>query len=158
MSKTTQNPFDFSKLVGTFDPSEMMDSFNKTVGQYQVPGVDTGALLDAQRKNLEALTTANRQALEGMQVVLTRQGEMLRETMEEARKVLDDLGASSSPAEVASKQGKLLKEALEKVAGNMRELAEMTAKSNTEAFETINRRLSESMQEIKALAASLKKQ
>lgn len=157
MTKKAQNPFDFSNLVGTIDPAEIMDTFSKAMTQYQIPGVDTGALLDAQRKNVEALVTANKQALEGVQAVLARQGEMLRETMEEAQVVLKDLSASKSPTDVANKQGELVKEAIEKVVSNMRELAEMTAKSNTAAFETINKRLTDNMQEIKSLAASLKK-
>jgi phasin family protein len=157
MSKQAQSPFDFSKLVGNVDPSEMMEKISKALTQYQMPGVDAGALLDSQRKNVEALTTANKQALEGVQSVLSRQGEMLREAMEEAQTVIKDLSASGSAGEAASKQGELLKTAFEKAVTNMRELAEMTAKSNTAAFDTINQRVSESMQEVKSLAASLKK-
>ena len=41
----------------------------KAMNQYQLPGVDTGMLLESQRKNVEALTTANKQALEGIQAV-----------------------------------------------------------------------------------------
>lgn len=37
--------------------------------QFKVPGVDVSAILEARRKDIEALVTANRQAYEGMQLL-----------------------------------------------------------------------------------------
>ena len=51
--------------------------------QFKVTGVDVGAMMEARRKDIEALVTANRQAYEGMQLLGQRQAEMLREAMAE---------------------------------------------------------------------------
>ena len=154
---SSASPFDVSKLMGQFDPSKMMDEFTKVVGDYNLPGIDVKAIMDSSRKNVEALASANKEALEGMQAVLTRQGEILRETMDDASAAMKELAGSGSPTEAVSKQGELLKNALEKALANMRELAEMSAKSNTGAFDTIKTRVNESLTEIKGLVASMKK-
>jgi hypothetical protein len=55
--------------------------FNKLISQFQLPGVDFTALVDRERKNIEALVKANRIAFEGWQRLVRRQAEMLQETM-----------------------------------------------------------------------------
>jgi phasin family protein len=155
-SKTT-TPFDFTRLAGGFDPAKIMDNFTKFLGTYKVPGVDVQAALESSRKNVEALANANKQALEGCQEVLTRQGEILRETMDEVSTALKELSSAKSPPDAAAKQGELVRRALEKVLTNMREMTEMVLKSNTEAFDIIKTRVSESVGEIKQMTAKLKK-
>ena len=125
---------------------------SKMVGDFKLPGVDMESLLAAQRKNIEALTAANRLALEGVQAVAHRQAEILRQTMEETSKMVSDLMAAGTPEDRVAKQADLMKSAFEKALANMRELAEMIAKSNTEAAEVISKRVSENLEEIKSMA------
>ena len=56
----------------------------KLMGEFKVPGVDLDKMADAQRKNVEALTSANQLAAEGFQAVARRQAEILRQTLETA--------------------------------------------------------------------------
>ena len=153
----SSTPFDFLKGMTQLDPSKLMEEFTNTLKQYQLPGVDVEAVLDTQRKNVEALTSANKTAIEGVQAVVARQGEILKETLEEVTESLKDVAAAGSPSEAATKQGELLKHAIEKAVANMRELAEMTSKANTDAFEIVKKRVSENVGEIKKLAEGLKK-
>ena len=51
--------------------------------QFKIPGVDLGAVVEARRKDIEALTQANQQAYQGMQALAQRQAEILKETMSE---------------------------------------------------------------------------
>ena len=153
----TSSPFDFGKAMTDLDPNKMMDEFGKVFRRVSMPDVDVQAVLESQRKNMEALTSANKAALEGIRAVVTRQGEILQEAMEEVSDAVKGLAASGSPTEAAAKQGELLRQALDKALQHMRELAEMTAKTNTEAFDAIKNRLSESVDEIKELASGAKK-
>ena len=114
------------------------------------------AIVASQKKNLEALTSANRVAIEGLQAVAKRQAEILQETMNEASKAVDALSKAGSPPEVAAKQAELAKDAFERALSNMRELAEMVSKANQEATSTINARISASLDEIKEVALKLK--
>ncbi|MCU0893496.1 MAG: phasin family protein, partial [Rhodospirillales bacterium] len=84
MAQAPQAMFDMSKFMKEVDPGKMMEEFSKMLKQYNLPGVDMDALMASQKKNLEALTQANRIALEGMQAVAERQAKILQETMNEA--------------------------------------------------------------------------
>ena len=61
--------------------------FTKLMSQFRLPGVDFAALVDRERKNIEALAKANRIAFEGWQRLVRWQAEMLQETM---KKVVAD--------------------------------------------------------------------
>ena len=140
------NPF------GDFDLTKMMDP-SKLIGDFKVPGVDVDAVVSSQRRNLEALSQANQLAIEGMQAVARRQTEIFRQMMEEASQAMKDVMAAGSPEEKAGRQTELVKEAFKRAIGNMRELAEMVAKSQGEAFDVINKRVTESLDELKTVMA-----
>ncbi len=145
-AKTPFQPFgdmDFSK----FD-------LGKVMGELKIPGLDMDAVMAAQRKNIEALTTANKLAVEGMQAIAKRQSEILAQAMAEVSNVTQQLsGAASNPQEATAKQAEVAKQAFEKALANMRELAEMINKANTDAFAVINKRVAESLEELKGLVA-----
>ncbi len=149
--------FDITKMMSEFDPAKIADEFAKMASQYKIPGVDMDSLVEGQRKNLEALTAANRVAFEGVQAVAKRQAEILQETMNEAAGAMDAVAKSGSPQEAAAKQAELVKGAFEKALANMRELAEMVSKSNTEATQAINSRITETLDEIKDMALKFNK-
>jgi phasin family protein len=54
---------------------------------------------------------------------------------------------------MTAKQTELARKAFEQALANARELAEMVSKSNTEAFAIINKRVTDSLQELKSLVA-----
>jgi len=147
--------FDITKMMSDFDPTKIVDEFSKMVGQYKLPGVDADALVASQRRNVEAMTSANLAAFEGVQAVAKRQAEILQETMNEVATAFDAVSKSGSPQAAAAKQAELAKDAFEKALANMRELAEMVAKSNQEATQAINGRISETLDEVKELASKL---
>ncbi len=134
-----KNPFDFD--------------VTRIMAEFKVPGVDVEAVMTAQRRNIEALTSANQLAIEGMQAVARRQAEILRQTMEEMTRGTQSLLEQGPPEERLAKQTDLVKVAFEKALSNMRELAEMVAKANTEAANIISRRVAESLDEMKHLVA-----
>jgi phasin family protein len=149
--------FDYTKWIVDFDPAKWSDEFAKFANQYKIDGVDMNAVVDAQRKNIEALSAANRVAIEGFQAVAKRQAEILKETLDTLAGAISEIGKSGTPQDAAAKQAELAKEAFETALGNMRELAEMVAKSNGEAAQAINARISESLDELKQLALKTKK-
>jgi len=129
----------------------------KYLGEFKVPGVDVETLVAAQRKNIEALTAANRLAYEGVQAVMKRQVEILRQTMEEVASATRDLSEPGTPQDKAAKQTELAKDVFERALANMRELAEMMARSNSEAFDLLNKRYTQSLEEFRELLLKSKK-
>ena len=121
----------------------------KLIGDLKLPNMNVEQLMQAQRRNIEALTQANKLAAEGFQAIAKRQSEILKETMDEMGKAMKDAMSGGTPEANAAKQADLAKQALERALANMKELAEMAAKANSEAFELINRRVMESLDELK---------
>lgn len=130
---------------------------SKYMGDFKVPGVDVETLVGSQRKNIEALTQANKLAYDGLQAVLKRQVEILRQTMDEVAVVSKDIAEPGNPQDKAAKQAELAKEAFERSLSNMRELAEMIAKANNEAFELLNRRFTQNLDEMRDVFAKAAK-
>jgi len=145
---TTKNPFLDFDVTKFMDPAKFTD-FTKSLADFKVPGVDMEALLVAQRRNVEALTAANQLAAEGFQAVLRRQAEIMRQSMEEASSVLRDVMTAGTPEDKVAKQTELVQAAFEKAVANMKEMAEMVAKANTEAADVISNRVKENLEEIR---------
>ena len=159
MAKQT-NPFlnfDVTKVFADFDPSKMADEFTKMAGQFNMPVFDMDAMMASQRKNIEALTAANKAAVAGMQQVAARQAEILQESLDEATKVVTELSKTGNPQDVAGKHVDLYTESFEKALINMRELADMITESSTVSTKLVNERFNESLTEIKASAATVTK-
>ena len=133
------------------NPNMPFMDVNELLAQFKVPGVDINALMEARRKDIEALVTANRQAYEGMQLLAHRQAEMLKEAMAEWQAATEDMMSGKSPETGAAKQAELGKQTFEKALANMRELAEMATKSQSEAWEVVTRRFHENLEELKKL-------
>jgi phasin family protein len=136
------NPFEFD--------------LTKLLGDFKVPGIDFEAIVASQRKNIEAVTTANQLAVEGLQAVLRRQAEIIRQSIEEASSLVGDFTAVGAPEEKAAKQAELVKSTFEKALANVKELSELVAKSNAEAADILAKRVSESLDEVKSAIAKAK--
>ncbi|GGF08177.1 phasin [Aliidongia dinghuensis] len=135
-----------AKLPNPFDTD-----VTKLMAEFKLPGVDMETVLATQRKNIEALTKANQLAIEGLQTVARRQAEILRAGFEEASSLARELFQNQSPEDRVAKQTEATKAALEKAFSNARELAEIVGKAQQEAFEVINKRLSEGLDEVREL-------
>lgn len=126
--------------------------FQKIMMDFKMPGIDADALMNAQQKNIEAISSANQLAAEGLQAIGKRQAELFQQAFEEAQKSLGDLMAQGAPEDRIAKQAETVKSTIERTVSNIREISEMLAKSNQEAFDVINKRITDSLEEIQGLA------
>lgn len=118
--------------------------FRKLLENYKIPGVDFASLMDHEKKNIDALTKANKIAFDGWQALVRRQSEILQETMKEAI-------ANARNEDAAKHRLELAKQGFEKALDNMRELAEIATKSQKEAFEIVRKRADENIERFKNL-------
>ena len=125
--------------------------FQKMMMDFKMPGIDADALMNAQQKNIEAISNANQLAAEGFQAIGKRQTELFQQAVEESQKVLGELMSQGAPEDRIAKQAETVKTTIERTVTNLREISEILAKSNLEAFDVINKRITESLEEVKAL-------
>ena len=120
--------------------------------RFSVPGIDTAALMDSQKKNFEALVKANQKAAEGYQNMMRRQGEIMTETMQSIQEAVAELMQANDGKELPKKQAELVEKTIARALKHMRELAEMTISANSDAFKVIQTRAKESIGEMQELA------
>jgi phasin family protein len=128
------------------------DQFTKRISEMNFPGMpDLDAVTTANRRNMEALSAANRTALEGAQTVARRYSEIMQQAMTQMGEAVKALASTEAPEQKAAKQMELLKAAYQQAVANMKELSELIQKSNAEAVGLLNARFSEGMDEVKGL-------
>jgi len=130
------------------DMGNIMD-FGRLAEQFKFPGVDTSALIESQQRNIEAVTKANQVAFEGVQAIMQRQVEILSETMDETTKAVQAFSKTGKPEDVWAKQADLVKEAYEHGLSNLRQLTELSAKTNTQATDVLTHRVTDGLNELK---------
>lgn len=116
--------------------------------------VDFNQLFSSQRRNIEAMSAVNQIAVESAQAISRRQAEIARENVENALKTSKDLLSGSSPETSLSKNADAVREFFENSLANFREVTEMVTKSSFEAFDVLNKRAAESMEELSKASAS----
>jgi phasin family protein len=123
------------------------EDLTKLIEKFQLPSVDIDALLDWQRRDIEALTEANRQASEGLKALVERRNEILRETLAEWQAAVKD----ATSAEAISKRAEAAKQGVQKAMANFRELSEMEAQSRNNAWKIVQERMQENMATLQKL-------
>lgn len=130
------------------------DDFMKIFSEFKMPAMpDLSAFAEAQKRNIEALTTANKLAMEGAQAVARRNMEIMQQAMGEMTEAMSAMSSQEPAAAKAARQAEMLKAAYEKAVGNMKEISELIQKSNGEALSVLNARFTAAMEEAKSLMA-----
>ena len=133
--------------TGKTASQQLMNEFTKLFEQFKVPGIDLNAVLEPRRKDIDALAAANRTALEGAQSLAQKQIDVLRTTIDEVQSMLKQSKDITAPA--AARE--LVNQAVQRAFTNMRELADVAYRSQSEAVAVVSRRAQESIEEWKTL-------
>ena len=120
----------------------------KMFEQFKMPGVDVSTLIEGRRKDIEALVQVNQQAYQGVQALTQRQTEIMTAAANAMQASLKEM-AGKKPNEIATQQAELAKQAFDRALIDMRELAEIVAKSQSQAYEALSKRFQEHVEEFK---------
>ena len=119
----------------------------KLVGNFKMPGVDLKAIVDSQRKDMEALAEANRQAYEGIKALAQRRNEILKETLTEWQAAMKD----ATGKDAISKSAERAKQGVKQSIDRFRELAEMEAETRRKSWKVLQDRFQENLQNLQNL-------
>lgn len=114
---------------------------------------DLKAVMDIQRKNLQAFSEAQHLVVESLQALAQRQAEIISQAVEDQTSLLREIIGDGSPEEKVAKQADRMKKNYEKSVANWRELSEMAQKSGQEAGDIVNDRIAASLGELKSSVA-----
>jgi len=128
--------------------------FSRTWAYFRLPTFRLDRLLEAQRKNAAALTSANQAALDGFATLAHRQGDLFTTTVEECRKAVSDVMAAGSFEDKATRQADAARHFCEAGVVRYRELFDIAAKANVTAADILSARVTEAFDELRALLAA----
>jgi phasin family protein len=144
-------PFDLEKMGEMFKMPDMSKMFS----EFKMDGMfDNNAIMESQKKNMEALVAANQAAMAGYQDFFKKQMAIFEETMSAAQAQIGSMGENMGP-DSAGKQAEVYKVAMEKALANMTELAEAAKKANEEAFAIVSARVQESIAELQSMTPKM---
>lgn len=122
-----------------------MANFGRTLERLNLSGV-AGTIAEGRRKDLAALVAANKKSYEGIQAVVARQTAMLRNAVSEWQAM-----AQGGRGQGLGRVDEVAKQTFTMALENIRELGELAARSQAEAFEIVRRRIMENVEEVNAL-------
>lgn len=130
------------------ESDSFLDMFSRFGRDLKVPNVE--AILAHHRKNLEALEKSARAGAAGATSLLSRQREMLQDTLREISDMAQNYKAPGNPQELMAKQAEFAKKSFEAALKNASEVAELVKRSSTESVEILRERIKEAMEEIRS--------
>lgn len=134
-----------------FSNSFKTDQFVKMFEAFYVPGLDMKALVEGQRKNLEAMKEATQILAVGASDVAKKQAEIVRTAVQQAVSVAGDIKMGDVTS-AAKAQQEFVKQAFEAGLNNARELAEIVSRSSQDAYQTIEQRVKENVEQLRSAA------
>ena len=124
----------------------------KVFADFRFRPFDVEAVWAAQRRNIEALNQANQLAVEGVHALAKRQIEMTQQALEDLSTHVREMTQPSSNEDRIAKQTEFTKKMIDKGLTHGREVVALAAKAGTEASEVLQKRTTESLDEMKAFA------
>src|SRR6266404_2837445 len=121
--------------AGQATSTSLFGDFSKLIEQFKLPGIDLNALMEARRKDIDALAAANRTALVGIQSLNQKQAEILRATMDQLQSIVKTAAGSATSVSLVE----IAQQALQKAFLSIWELAEVAYKSQSDAFAVVIR-------------------
>ncbi len=126
---------------------DMLRGFGANLG---LPQVDVEKLIDANRKNLEALNQSVAAAAGGAQAVALKQREVLAAGLKEATALVHEFHPLGDPRENLAKQAEFAKKFVELSLQGAKDSAEATRESTTEAAKILQERMKAAFEEMRA--------
>jgi phasin family protein len=127
--------------------SAVFGDLGKLVEKFKLPGIDIAAILDSQRKDMEALAEANKQAYEGIKALAQRRNEILQETLSEWQQAMKDAAGKDA----MTKRADMAKKGMQQAIANFQELADMEAQSRSKAWKVVQDRFQENLANLQKL-------
>ncbi len=128
-------------------------SYNNPFADLFKNSFDFNQVFSTQRRNIEAFSAANQAVIEGAQAISRRQADVFRANVENVLKVSKEMMTNGTPEVSVTRQADLARAIFENTLSNLREVTETVTKSGFEAFDVLNKRVAESLEEIGTTAA-----
>ena len=138
------------------DPFKYLSDLQKNFSQFQLPGIDLNQWAETYQRNLDAMNQTSQAIATGIQAYAEKQAAMLQASMERAQEAFAEASETGDPSAKATRQLERAKAAYDRAVQDMNEISQIMTKTNAEAMEAIEQRISDSFEEIQKLLSSQK--
>ncbi|BCF93335.1 MULTISPECIES: phasin family protein [Paraburkholderia] len=134
--------------------NSIFTEYTKLFGQFKLPGIDMGAMLESRRKDIEAIAEANTTALAGVQSLAQKQSDILRTTLGELQAFVTRL---TQGGQSIANTGDTVKQTLHKALVDVQDLADTAYRAQSDSVAVVTKRVAERVEELKTLLQPKKK-
>lgn len=120
-----------------------------TLDKLKLPGVDTKSLLESRRKDVEALLAANERVFTGIEALSHKQADLLADIMKEWQASAKEAVAKGSASEKINHAASHAQRAFTHALANMKDMADIAAKSHEDVLSILNHRYQEGIEEFR---------
>ena len=149
--KTTDSSNSSTKAEapGAADMLNPMKNLKAMTDRLQELNLTGGAskLLESGQKDLQALMQANEKSYQGLQTVVQRQTEMIKSAITEWQTAAKEMPGKDPKANLA-KLDELGRQSFQRAIDDIKELANLAAKSQADAFELVRQRIQANVDEV----------
>lgn len=128
----------------------LADMFVRMGRDLSLPQMDVDTIVDHHRRNLDALQKSAETMANGTQTALTRQLQVLDETLREITRLADGYRNAAGPDEVMARQAEFVQRSFETALRNAGEMGELVRKSGEDTVKVLRARIREGMKDIAA--------
>ncbi|MDJ0613192.1 MAG: TIGR01841 family phasin [Rhizobiaceae bacterium] len=126
-----------------------MDMFQKFGENLKIPGADVNAVVKYHRNNIQAMAEVAQVASSGTQAMMSKQREVLEETLAEITDMIQETSKGKDPSQMMSNQMEFAKKSFEATIKNTTEMGEIVRDANMKSYEILKNRVQESIEEIR---------
>ncbi|MEM9676422.1 MAG: TIGR01841 family phasin [Pseudomonadota bacterium] len=126
----------------------MFDMFQKFGESLKLPTPEVDAMVEHQRKNIQAFQDAMQATSSGTQEFMSKQREQLESALADVTQMFQTFNPTE-PSKMASDQMEFAKKSFETAIKNTTELGEIARDTGTESFNILRKRMEDSMAEIR---------
>ncbi|CAN5908176.1 hypothetical protein BH11PSE13_BH11PSE13_17190 [soil metagenome] len=130
-------------------PADMLKGMAERLQNVNLTGAGS-KLLDSGRKDLQAVMQANEKSYKGLQTVVQRQTEMIKSAITEWQSAAKAM-PGRDPKESLAKLDELGRASFQRAIDDIKELADLAAASQKDAFEVVRQRVQDNVDEVTKL-------
>ena len=128
------------------DPMKNLKAMTDRLQDLNLTG-GASKLLESGQKDLQALMQANEKSYQGLQTVVQRQTEMIKSAITEWQTAAKEMPGKDAKANFA-KLDELGRQSFQRAIDDIKELANLAAKSQADAFDVVRQRIQSNVDEV----------
>lgn len=130
------------------NPFQDMTDMIKEMGDRSMQSFDKESLMKSHQQNIEALTEANRMAMDVMKSIATLQSQYIKQSFEDMSKIMREMmgqpfDKNADPKDLLTKQSSVVKEQVSRAFEHSTNVTSLLAKSQREMFDSMQKRYQE---------------